>query len=303
MSRTCSSVRSSRTSPLSCAATKSVRPAARTLARLLSRSVCSSDSRAMSSLLAKNSVKRRSHAVRTAPGVSSTIVSNATQRDRRRAGRLRLEGRRWRPRRTAPRGRRRQAACGPRQRVRRPARRHRRRERGRRRRAGRGARRTPRRARQQRRGHRRNATDTHHRRPRARARGRGDTSVIGVNPRHQRDAAVAAPLGVAADRERVQQRRLAHAAGHSRVRHGPDRRRVLTVEVVPQRRHDPVRQGAAGHERPRQRGCSGFVATDLDNFRGVRTTEQGAAIAIQLATLPDDGPIGGFFDDAGVVPW
>jgi NAD(P)-dependent dehydrogenase (short-subunit alcohol dehydrogenase family) len=49
--------------------------------------------------------------------------------------------------------------------------------------------------------------------------------------------------------------------------------------------------------------CPGFVATDLNGFRGVRTPEQGAAIAIRLATLPDDGPTGGFFDDAGVVPW
>ncbi|MFC5925013.1 SDR family oxidoreductase [Micromonospora vulcania] len=49
--------------------------------------------------------------------------------------------------------------------------------------------------------------------------------------------------------------------------------------------------------------CPGFTATDLNNFRGVRTAEQGAAIAIRLATLPDDGPTGGFFDDAGVVPW
>jgi NAD(P)-dependent dehydrogenase (short-subunit alcohol dehydrogenase family) len=49
--------------------------------------------------------------------------------------------------------------------------------------------------------------------------------------------------------------------------------------------------------------CPGFVATDLNGFRGVRTPEQGAAIAVQLATLPDDGPTGGFFDDAGVVPW
>jgi NAD(P)-dependent dehydrogenase (short-subunit alcohol dehydrogenase family) len=47
----------------------------------------------------------------------------------------------------------------------------------------------------------------------------------------------------------------------------------------------------------------GFVATDLNNFRGVRTPEQGAAIAIWLATLPDDGPTGGFFEDDGVVPW
>ncbi|MGY3517054.1 SDR family oxidoreductase [Micromonospora sp. PTRAS2] len=49
--------------------------------------------------------------------------------------------------------------------------------------------------------------------------------------------------------------------------------------------------------------CPGYVATDLNNFQGVRTPEQGAAIAIRLATLPDDGPTGGFFEDAGVVPW
>ena len=49
--------------------------------------------------------------------------------------------------------------------------------------------------------------------------------------------------------------------------------------------------------------CPGYVATDLNGFRGVRTPEQGAAIALRLATLPDDGPSGGFFEDAGVVPW
>jgi NAD(P)-dependent dehydrogenase (short-subunit alcohol dehydrogenase family) len=50
-------------------------------------------------------------------------------------------------------------------------------------------------------------------------------------------------------------------------------------------------------------GCPGYTATDLNGFRGSRTPEQGAAIAIHLATLPGDGPTGGFFDDAGVVPW
>ena len=49
--------------------------------------------------------------------------------------------------------------------------------------------------------------------------------------------------------------------------------------------------------------CPGYTATDLNSFRGVRTPEQGAAIAIRLSTLPDDGPTGGFFEDAGVVPW
>jgi NAD(P)-dependent dehydrogenase (short-subunit alcohol dehydrogenase family) len=50
-------------------------------------------------------------------------------------------------------------------------------------------------------------------------------------------------------------------------------------------------------------GCPGFTATDLNGFQGVRTPQQGAAIAVHLATLPDDGPTGGFFDDAGTVPW
>ncbi|MBO9556218.1 SDR family oxidoreductase [Cellulomonas sp.] len=49
--------------------------------------------------------------------------------------------------------------------------------------------------------------------------------------------------------------------------------------------------------------CPGYVATDLNGFRGTRTPEQGAQVAIQLATLPDDGPTGGFFDDSGPVPW
>ncbi|WP_211841241.1 SDR family oxidoreductase [Saccharopolyspora antimicrobica] len=49
--------------------------------------------------------------------------------------------------------------------------------------------------------------------------------------------------------------------------------------------------------------CPGYVATDLNGFSGTQTPEQGAAIAIRLATLPDDGPTGQLFDDSGVVPW
>ncbi len=50
--------------------------------------------------------------------------------------------------------------------------------------------------------------------------------------------------------------------------------------------------------------CPGYVATDFTGFPdGARTPEQGAAVAVRLATLPDDGPRGGFFDDEGVVAW
>lgn len=49
--------------------------------------------------------------------------------------------------------------------------------------------------------------------------------------------------------------------------------------------------------------CPGYVATDLNRHTGPRSVEQGAEIIVRLATLPDDGPTGGFFDDAGRVPW
>jgi hypothetical protein len=47
----------------------------------------------------------------------------------------------------------------------------------------------------------------------------------------------------------------------------------------------------------------GYTATDMNGNQGYRTVEQGAAIVTRLATLPDDGPTGGFFDDDGIVPW
>ncbi len=50
-------------------------------------------------------------------------------------------------------------------------------------------------------------------------------------------------------------------------------------------------------------GCPGYVATDLNGHRGTRTPEQGAAVFLELATLPDDGPSGTFRDDSGIQPW
>ena len=49
--------------------------------------------------------------------------------------------------------------------------------------------------------------------------------------------------------------------------------------------------------------CPGYVATDFNRHTGPRSVEQGAEIIVRLATLPEDGPTGGFFDDAGPVPW
>jgi NAD(P)-dependent dehydrogenase (short-subunit alcohol dehydrogenase family) len=47
----------------------------------------------------------------------------------------------------------------------------------------------------------------------------------------------------------------------------------------------------------------GYTATDMTHHRGTRTVTEGARVVVELATLPDDGPTGGFFNDAGPVPW
>ncbi|MET8003749.1 SDR family oxidoreductase [Nonomuraea glycinis] len=47
----------------------------------------------------------------------------------------------------------------------------------------------------------------------------------------------------------------------------------------------------------------GFCATDLNAHTGFRTAEQGAAVAVRLATLDADGPTGAFFQEEGPLPW
>jgi NAD(P)-dependent dehydrogenase (short-subunit alcohol dehydrogenase family) len=47
----------------------------------------------------------------------------------------------------------------------------------------------------------------------------------------------------------------------------------------------------------------GASRTDLNNNTGTRSPEEGAETPVWLATLPDDGPTGGFFLDRQVVPW
>ena len=49
--------------------------------------------------------------------------------------------------------------------------------------------------------------------------------------------------------------------------------------------------------------CPGFTATDMNQHRGAKTVEQGAATPVRLALLPEDGPTGGVFSDEGPQPW
>lgn len=48
--------------------------------------------------------------------------------------------------------------------------------------------------------------------------------------------------------------------------------------------------------------CPGWVATDMGGAGG-RPVEEGAAGIVWAATLPDDGPTGGFFRDGKPLPW
>jgi NAD(P)-dependent dehydrogenase (short-subunit alcohol dehydrogenase family) len=47
----------------------------------------------------------------------------------------------------------------------------------------------------------------------------------------------------------------------------------------------------------------GYTATALNNYSGHQTVEQGTVASFKLATLPDDGPTGGFLDASGIVAW
>jgi NAD(P)-dependent dehydrogenase (short-subunit alcohol dehydrogenase family) len=49
--------------------------------------------------------------------------------------------------------------------------------------------------------------------------------------------------------------------------------------------------------------CPGFTATDLNDFRGTRTVEQGAREAVRLALLDANGPTGTFSNEDGPLPW
>ncbi|WP_347242251.1 SDR family NAD(P)-dependent oxidoreductase [Nostoc sp. FACHB-892] len=76
---------------------------------------------------------------------------------------------------------------------------------------------------------------------------------------------------------------------------------ALTVLLAAELKDTPIKINAAD---------PGFTATDINQYQGYRTVEQGAIptggyayAAVKLATLPDDGSSGGFFDEDGVVPW
>jgi NAD(P)-dependent dehydrogenase (short-subunit alcohol dehydrogenase family) len=49
--------------------------------------------------------------------------------------------------------------------------------------------------------------------------------------------------------------------------------------------------------------CPGWVRTDMGGAGAPRSVEEGSDTAVWLATLPDDGPTGGFFRNRQPIPW
>ena len=69
---------------------------------------------------------------------------------------------------------------------------------------------------------------------------------------------------------------------------------AITVQFAWELRDTPIKVNAAD---------PGYVATDMNRNQGVRSVEQGATAPVRLATLPADGPTGGYFNDEGPLPW
>jgi len=68
----------------------------------------------------------------------------------------------------------------------------------------------------------------------------------------------------------------------------------MTVQFANELRQTPIKVNAI---------CPGYCATDLNGNSGPRSAAQGAVVAIKYATIPDDGPSGGYFDDNGPIAW
>ena len=49
--------------------------------------------------------------------------------------------------------------------------------------------------------------------------------------------------------------------------------------------------------------CPGWVQTDMGSADAPATVEEGADTPVWLATLPEDGPTGGFFNSRKPIPW
>jgi NAD(P)-dependent dehydrogenase (short-subunit alcohol dehydrogenase family) len=69
---------------------------------------------------------------------------------------------------------------------------------------------------------------------------------------------------------------------------------MLTILLANELKDTPIKVNSAN---------PGYTATDMNQYRGTQTIEEGAAEPVRLALLPADGPSGGLFSSAGAQPW
>jgi NAD(P)-dependent dehydrogenase (short-subunit alcohol dehydrogenase family) len=69
---------------------------------------------------------------------------------------------------------------------------------------------------------------------------------------------------------------------------------ALTVQLAAELKEKGIKVNSAD---------PGFTTTDLNSHRGTQTIPAGAAEAIRLALLGDDGPTGTYSNREGIVPW
>ncbi len=68
----------------------------------------------------------------------------------------------------------------------------------------------------------------------------------------------------------------------------------MTIQFAKELKNTPIKVNAI---------CPGYCATDINGNSGPRSAAQGAVAAIQYATVGEDGPTGGYFNEDGRIPW
>jgi NAD(P)-dependent dehydrogenase (short-subunit alcohol dehydrogenase family) len=68
----------------------------------------------------------------------------------------------------------------------------------------------------------------------------------------------------------------------------------MTIQFAKELKDTPIKVNAI---------CPGYCATDINGNSGPRSAAQGAAAAIEYATIDANGPTGGYFNDEGRIPW